>query len=270
MRLVNRRPDAVSRLMLPAVPFVIVGAWYLIASSARLSVNPDDKLLPALGTMGEAIWRVAFVPDRRTGQVALWSDTAASLRRLGAGLGISAAGSFVLAVAIGMLPLVRSLMGRIVEVVSLVPPLAVLPILLIAVGLGEASKVVLIVIGTAPFLVRDLAARVEDLPREQMIKAQSLGASSWQMALRVVVPQVLPRLIDALRLSLGPAFLFLISAEAIASESGLGYRIFLVRRYFAMDIILPYVAWITLLAFGIDLGLRLLRRVLFPWAGRGG
>ncbi len=57
----------------------------------------------------------------------------------------------------------------------------------------------------------------------------------------------MPRLIEAVRLSLGPAFLFLISAEAIASDVGLGYRIFLVRRYLAMDVILPYVAWITLL-----------------------
>ena len=270
MRLINRQPDAASRLLLPAVPFVLLGAWYLFASSARLSVNPDDKLLPALGTMADAVWRMAAVPDRRTGQLALWTDTAASLQRLGAGLGISAAVSFLLAVAIGMAPLVRSLLGRIVEVVSLIPPLAVLPILLIAAGLGETSKVVLIVIGTAPFLVRDLVARVAELPHEQMVKAQSLGASSWQIALRVVVPQLLPRLLDALRLSLGPAFLFLISAEAIASESGLGYRIFLVRRYFAMDIILPYVAWITLLAFAIDLSLRLLRRALFPWAGQGG
>ena len=164
-----------------------------------------------------------------------------------------------------MLPLARGLLARVVEVVSLIPPLAVLPILFIAVGLGEEAKVVLIVIGTAPFLVRDLAARVEELPHEQIVKAQSLGASSWQLALRVVVPQLLPRLIDSVRLSLGPAWLFLISAEAIASESGLGYRIFLVRRYFAMDVILPYVAWITLLAFGLDLALRLLRAALFPW-----
>ncbi len=65
-----------------------------------------------------------------------------------------------------------------------------------------------------------------------------------------------PRLIDALRLTLGPAWLFLIAAEAIASTEGLGYRIFLVRRYLAMDVILPYVAWITLLAFAMDWLLR--------------
>ena len=70
-----------------------------------------------------------------------------------------------------------------------------------------------------------------------------------------------------MRLALGPAWLFLIAAEAIASESGLGYRIFLVRRYLAMDVILPYVAWITLLAFLIDLrAAPRSRAALFPWA----
>ena len=65
----------------------------------------------------------------------------------------------------------------------------------------------------------------------------------------MVLPQVLPRLLERLRLALGAAWLFLIAAEAIASTEGLGYRIFLVRRYLAMDVILPYVVWITLLAF---------------------
>ena len=95
--------------------------------------------------------------------------------------------------------------------------------------------------------------------------AQSLGASSWQVITRVVAPQMLPRLIDSVRLQLGPAWLFLISAEAIAAEEGLGYRIFLVRRYLAMDVILPYVVWITLLAISMDVGLRALNRRAFPW-----
>ena len=107
--------------------------------------------------------------------------------------------------------------------------------------------------------------RVGDIPREQLIKAQTLGASTAQIASRIVLPQILPRLIDSVRLEIGPAWLFLIAAEAIAADSGLGYRIFLVRRYLSMDVILPYVAWITLLAFLMDLGLRLLQRRAYPW-----
>ncbi|MEL7184302.1 MAG: ABC transporter permease subunit, partial [Pseudomonadota bacterium] len=84
---------------------------------------------------------------------------------------------------------------------------------------------------------------------------------------RVALPQVLPRLIQSIRLSLGPAWLFLIAAEAIASDLGLGYRIFLVRRFLAMDVILTYVLWITALAFLMDLFLRWSARRFFPWSG---
>ena len=110
---------------------------------------------------------------------------------------------------------------------------------------------------------------VAGLPAEQLVKAQTLGASSWQLTLRVVLPQALPRLIDSLRLSMGPAWVFLISAEAIAADVGLGYRIFLVRRYLSMDIILPYVAWISLLAITTDLILQWISRKAFPWAHGG-
>ena len=151
----------------------------------------------------------------------------------------------------------------------MLPPLAVLPILFIVFGLGELAKVVLVAVGIAPFIIRDLALRTEEIPHEEIIKAQTLGASTWQIIVRIVVPQMLPRLIDGVRLSLGAAWLFLIAAEAIASDSGLGYRIFLMRRYLAMDVILPYVAWITFLAFALDLALRLFQRVAFRWMYRG-
>ena len=124
--------------------------------------------------------------------------------------------------------------------------------------------------GIAPFMVRDLAAHILALPREQIVKAQTLGANTWQLMLRFALPQAMPRLIQAVRLSLGPAWVFLISAEAIASDIGLGYRIFLVRRYLAMDVILPYVLWIAVLAATIDFLLAFASRRVFPWAQEGG
>ena len=116
---------------------------------------------------------------------------------------------------------------------------------------------------------RDLEQRAREIPPELLIKAQTLGASTWTLILRVILPQLLPRLLIALRLVLGSAWLFLIAAEAIASTDGLGYRIFLMRRYLSMDVILPYVAWITFLAFFLDFLLRGLRRVSFGWMYRG-
>ena len=260
----NIAPGRASRLMLACVPFVLLALVYVVGSAERRAANPDDKLLPPVSEMADAVRRVAFEPDRRTGEYVLWADTAASLQRLGLGLGIATLIGLVLGVAIGILPFVRAAFAPLVAVICMVPPMAILPVLFIVFGLGELSKVVLILIGVAPFLVRDLAFAVDKLPVEQIVKAQSLGASTWQVAIRVVLPQVMPRLIEAVRLSLGPAFLFLISAEAIAADSGLGYRIFLVRRYLAMDTILPYVAWITLLAYAMDFALARIARAALP------
>lgn len=268
-RLINLKPGRGSTLALGVLPFVLLLAAYLFGSSVRLADNPDDKLLPSLSSLGAAIGTYAFEQDPRSGRVLLWSDTFASLKRIGVALAVSAAIGLVLGIAIGILPYAGATLGPVVAAISMIPPLAILPILFIVLGLGETAKIALIVIGVAPVIVRDLALRVGELPSEQLIKAQTLGASTWQIILRVVLPQSWPRLIDSLRLTLGSAWLFLIAAEAIASTEGLGYRIFLVRRYLAMDVILPYVVWITLLAFFTDWLLRRIRSLACPWVELG-
>lgn len=262
----NIVPQRGSRIFLAIVPFALIAMLYVVGSTERRAANADDKLLPPLAEMADTMRRLAFEPDRRTGEVVLWTDTAASLRRLAIGLGVATAAGLAFGLAIGLVPAVGATLGSLVAVLSMIPPMAILPILFIVFGLDELSKVVLIVFGVTPCLIRDLAFKVTALPREQMVKAQSLGASTWQLAIRVVLPQIMPRLIESLRLQIGPAFLFLISAEAIAADVGLGYRIFLMRRYLAMDVILPYVAWITLVAFAMDYALSWLARRGFPWA----
>lgn len=265
MRLINRRPDRASRLILVILPFALLLFAYFTGSATRLTENPNDKLLPSAVQMTDAIKRVAIVPDQRTGEYLLWQDTASSLQRLAIGLAISAVVGLCLGIASGVLPLFGAPLSPLLTVLSMVPPLAILPILFIVFGLGELSKVMLIVIGITPVLARDLEQRAREIPVELLIKAQTLGATTWTLILRVVLPQLLPRLLISLRLVLGSAWLFLIAAEAIASTDGLGYRIFLVRRYLAMDMILPYVVWITLLAWLMDWGLKALTGKAFPW-----
>jgi NitT/TauT family transport system permease protein len=265
MRLVNRRPNTGVRVLLAALPFALLFIAYLIGSGVRLADNPNDKLLPSLQTMGATVYEMAFTEDKRTGDYLLWSDTAISLWRFSIAMAISVTLAFVGGIAIGFLPYSNAALSPFLSAFSLIPPIAVLPILFIVAGLDELSKILLIVIGTAPVMMRSVAQAAAEIPRELVIKAQTLGASTWQMMLRLVGPQVLPRLLTATRLSLCPAWIFLISAEAIASTGGLGYRIFLVRRFLAMDVILPYVVWITLIAFVMDRALLALQNWLSPW-----
>ncbi len=269
-RVINIYPDRTLAVALGMLPFFLILFLYVGASNARLAENPNDKILPALSTMSETVTRLATEPNRRTGDLVLWADTSASLKRLLTGVGISMVIGLAVGIVTGLIPVMNNTLSPLVKVISMIPPLAVLPILFISLGIGELAKVVLIVFGVVPFLMRDIQQRVEELPTELLVKAQTLGASTWQIILRVVLPQVTPRLLDATRLALGSAWLFLIASEAIAATEGLGYRIFLVRRYLDMDVILPYVAWITLLAFALDMSLRLCNRMLFPWYGSGG
>lgn len=266
-RLVNLRPPPTVGLLLGLIPFLLLLGLYVLASESRLAINPNDPLLPSLKTMGDRFWSLATEPSRRTGELVLWVDTAASLQRLALGIGLSMLLGLGIGILAGLLPYAGSGLSPLITAVAMIPPLAILPILFITFGIGELSKVILIVFGIAPFIIRDIQQRVEELPNEQLIKAQTLGASTWLIALRIVVPQVLPRLLDATRLALGAAWLFLIAAEAIAATEGLGYRIFLVRRFMDMATILPYVLWITLLAFLLDRLLRWTNRLLFPWYG---
>ncbi|WP_166268906.1 ABC transporter permease [Marinobacter caseinilyticus] len=264
-KLINRQPGTVGRWAYGLLPFVLIAIVYTMASGARLADNPNDKLLPAAATMVDSMTRMAFEPSRRTGDLLLWADTLASLERLGIGVGLAALTGLIVGIANGTIPLVRAGLSPVITGISLVPPMAILPILFIAFGLEQLAKIMLIFIGITPFLIRDLQQRTMEIPEEQIIKMQTLGANTWQIILRLVLPQIMPRLISAVRLSLGSAWLFLIAAEAIAATEGLGYRIFLVRRYLSMDVILPYVLWITLLAFLIDFALNRYSRWRYPW-----
>ncbi len=262
---VHARPGRVWRWALAALPFVLVISVYLWAADVRHRDNPNDKILPTLSQMGTAVQRMALTEDRRTGEYVMLKDTVASLKRLLTGVALAAVAGLLLGLNMGLFPGMSATFAPFITFVAMVPPLAILPILFIALGVDELAKVALIFLGTFPIITRDIYLATRKLPQQQITKALTLGASQLGIAYRIALPQIVPRLIDAVRLSLGAAWLFLIAAEAIAATEGLGYRIFLVRRYLAMDVILPYVAWITLLAFLSDWLLRALLRWKFSW-----
>ncbi len=252
-------------ILLASLPFILLIAAYLIAADIRHQDNPQDKLMPSVSQMVDAVDRMAFTEDKRTGQYLMLEDTLSSLKRLAMGVVIAAFIGLLLGLNMAMFPGLQATLFSGVTFVSMIPPLAILPILFIVVGIDELAKVSLIVIGLFPLISRDIYLTVKKLPTEQVTKALTLGASELAVVYRIVLPQIIPRLIDSIRLSLGAAWLFLIASEAIASTDGLGYRIFLVRRYLAMDVIIPYVLWVTVLGFLFDWLLRWGVARFFPW-----
>src|ERR1035437_8792306 len=107
-RLLNLRPRGSGRVLLGLIPILLLAILYLVASTARHAVNPSDKILPTLGAMADQIHIMGFTVDPLTGKIPLIADTAASLRRLGAGVALAAATTLILGLASGLLPLVRA------------------------------------------------------------------------------------------------------------------------------------------------------------------
>ncbi|MCU0693252.1 MAG: ABC transporter permease [Polyangiaceae bacterium] len=253
------------RVALGVLPVVLLVVAYAYFSHQRQVENPMDRLMPGVSKLWAGVEEIT-TPDKRTGEVWLWVDTLASMKRLGQGLGAGLSIACVLGVLMGIFSTVRSLLSPLVTALAKVPPLALLPIIFIFLGVDESSKVVLIALGVAPTLTNDIALAGQAIPRNTVVKAYTLGASTSEVVVKVILPQILPRITDSIRLTIGPAWIYLIAAEAISADSGLGYRIYVVQRQLAMNVILPYVVWIALIGLVLDYGLAALSRWGFPWA----
>ena len=113
----NIAPARGSRIVLAAIPFFLILMVYIIGSAERRAANPDDKLLPPISEMADTTKRLATVPDRRSGDYVLWTDTAASLQRLLLGLGISTLIGLGFGLTVGLLPIAGASFGTIVAVI---------------------------------------------------------------------------------------------------------------------------------------------------------
>ena len=255
-------PSRTAKLLAPFFLFLLVIGAYLVTAHKRHEENPQDRLVPTLSEMADGFYRVAF--EERRGEYRLLSDTISSTRRFLISVAILFSG-VIIGLNMGVLPYGEIFGYRFVLFIDKVPALAILPILFIVFGLGEVSKIALIVIGVLPTIVLDTYLRAKAVPQEQITKALTLGASHFEIVYRIVLPKIFPQVLDTIRLNFKAVVLFLIAGEALAANSGIGYRIFVLRRYVAMDIIIPYVLWISILAFLADLMVRVWIKKKYTW-----
>jgi NitT/TauT family transport system permease protein len=194
----------------------------------------------------------------------LWTDTLASGRRFL----ISVALLFpavLLGLHMAMFPVIGAFFLRFILFFDKIVALSLLPILFIAFGIDELSKIMLIVIGVTPTIILDTFNLSKSVPREQIVKGFTLGASDFSITYRIVFKQIWPRVLNSIRLNLKAVMLFLFAGEMIASTDGLAYRIALLRRHMGMDTIIPYVLWVALLLFLVDFAMNKLNHKLHPW-----
>ena len=233
-----------------------LAVWWLLASFGHV----DPKFLPSPG----AVWH-AGVRMYRDGVLA--HDFLASVERVGKGFGIAVAISVPLGVLMGSFRAAQALLEPVVGLLRYLPASAFIPLLIIWLGLGEKSKVTLLVIGVVFFNTLMTADAVRLVPRELLAVSATLGATQREILLKVVVPHALPSMIDAMRVNAAAAWNFVVVAELIAATSGLGYRISRSQRFLQTDRIFAVLVVIALIGLTIDLLLRLLRDRVGRWIG---
>jgi NitT/TauT family transport system permease protein len=276
-QLIHAKPNRLWSAGLSWFLFVAVVVSYLWVAEARHRENPEDRVMPTVTQMAVGMYHAVMQPAEEDEQVAaaggwldtvsrsmLWKDTRATSRRFFYSL-VLLIPAVILGLHMGLFPYVGEFFLRFVLFFDKIVALSLLPILFIAFGIDELSKIMLIVIGVTPTIILDSFNLTRGVPDEQIVKAFTLGAGDFDVAYRVVLKQIAPRVLNSIRLNLKAVMLFLFAGEMIASTDGLAYRIALLRRHMGMDVIIPYVLWVALLLFLVDLGMRMLNRKLHPW-----
>ena len=252
-------------------------ALYFYVSHGRHRENPEDRVMPTVAQMARGMYDAALQPaedddaparggsfvHRFLGSM-LWKDTKATSRRFFFSM-LLLIPAVLLGLHMGLFPYVGVFCLRFILFFDKIVALSLLPILFIAFGIDELSKVMLIVIGVAPTIILDTFNLTRGVPAEQVVKAFTLGAGDFDVAYRVVLKQIMPRVLNSIRLNLKAVMLFLFAGEMIASTDGLAYRIALLRRHMGMDVIVPYVLWVALLLFLVDWTMRFVNQKLHPW-----
>jgi NitT/TauT family transport system permease protein len=266
-----RPPRWYSRLLAPKEPIprpvalalslasfvMILGLWALLSYGGVV----QPFFLPNPGTVARALYDM-FVHQ------GFAADVWASSRRILIGFILSAIVGIPLGIAIGSFRVAQAFFEPVIAAVRYMPASAFVPLLIIWFGIYENEKVAVIFIGVffpLTLLIADVSANV---PKELVHIAYTLGASRRQVFWRILLPASSPGVLDNLRIGIGWAWTYLIVAELVAADTGIGHVILSASRFLQTDHIIAGIITIGALGLLTDAIFRWLHRVLFPYAER--
>jgi NitT/TauT family transport system permease protein len=231
-----------------------LAGWVLLAASGRV----DAVFLPG--------------PQKVLARIATWwteddllGDTGISVLRVVAGWALSAVVALPIGLLIGTWRSVQALLEPLTDFVRYMPAVAFVPLVMLWVGIDEGAKIAIIFLGTFFQMVLLVAEDVRRVPMAQIEAAQTMGATRAEIVEKVIVPSAKPALLDTLRVSMGCAWTFLVVAELVAANSGLGFSILKAQRFLQTDKIFAGILLIGLIGLGIDQLFRFAHRRAFPW-----
>lgn len=271
--------------MLGVFGIVTMCAVYQYLSYRQHVYNPTDTTIPNIGQLWEGVIQIttphenalreAFDIDDdetkkgwfdRIGNTWLWKDGYATYSRLVKGLGWGCLISVILGVLMGCYERLGAILMPPCAFLAKIPGTAMLAVFFVMVGTGESMFIAMIGFGLLPTLTQSIALSAKnELHDEEINKAYTLGASNFEVIWNVVVRQILPNILDAIRLQLGPAMVYLIAAEMLVGQVGMGYQIRMQQRLMNMAVVYDYLIILGLSGLLMDRGMNFLRAKLCPW-----
>lgn len=249
-----RRRRAAEISLTVAAPLVLLGVWELLSRGGVL--NPI--FWPRPSSLVDTFWQMVT-------KEGLLTDVRISLVRVVGGFLLGAIPAVVLGLAMGLFWPVRVFFMPLASAIYAIPKIAVLPLVIIAFGIGEASKLVIVAVSIFFLVALNTMSGVLEIDPTYRDAARNLGASRWELFYSVALPGALPQIFTGLRLGLGFALIVIVGAEFLAAKRGIGYQIW--EDYQTLRIKQMFVGLVVtaLMGWGLTLMLTGLERLAMPW-----
>jgi sulfonate transport system permease protein len=235
-------------------PAALVIVWEILARAGWIS----PQVLPAPSKVIATAIKLATTDS-------LLNDLGVSLLRAAAGFAIGGSVGFVLGVLVGFSRVAEAAIDRSVQMIRAIPFLAVLPLVIVWLGVGEAEKIFLVALGvTFPIYINTtLGIRQVDPKLIELGRVQGLG--QLELIRRIVLPGALPSVLIGVRYALATAWLALVVAETIGAQSGIGFLAMDAREFLRTDVIVLTIVIYALIGVVADAIARSLERRLLAW-----
>ncbi len=195
----------------------------------------------------------------------LWSDIGASVYRITLGFLVSTVFAVPIGVIMGTYKIGESFFEPPIDLVRYMPAVAFVPLVIVWFGTGDEEKLVILFIGIFFQEVLLIMDNVKSVPRTLINVAYTFGLKQWEVLLRVIVPAALPGMVDTLRITMGWAWTYLVVAELVAADSGLGFRIMQAERYLDTATMILGILVIGILGLIIDFAFKIAYSKFFPY-----
>ncbi|MGI6508547.1 MAG: ABC transporter permease [Saccharofermentanales bacterium] len=249
-------------LILTWLTWIVVIVLWLILSHAG-EINPTKLPSPE-----NVIKQAANLFVYGYNGIPFWYHIGISLMRLGIAIAIALLTAIPLGLLCGYFPKLQAVIGSVVNFIKPLPPLAYYTLLIIWLGIDEASKIALLFIAAfAPVFVSSASA-VSRVNSTYILSAKSFGATTRQIFFKVILPATLPEIFVGIRTAVAVAYTTLVSAEMIAATAGIGWMVLDAYKYLKTDVVFVGIVVMGLTGMALDAILRGIEKRFIFWGGK--